>query len=77
VADAYSELNVIHSFREGNGRSQRILFEPLIINAGFEIRWWGITPDEWITANIAAFHGDPRPMEHVFDLCIGQPIELA
>jgi cell filamentation protein len=76
VADAYSELNVVHPFREGNGRGQRILFEHLIINAGFEISWWGITAAEWIDANIAAFYGDLKPMERVFDLCRGQSIKL-
>lgn len=77
VAEIYSELNVVHPFREGNGRSQRILFEHLVINAGFEISWWGITADEWIDANVAAFYCDPKPMQRVFDLCIGQPIKLA
>nr|BFE89934.1 hypothetical protein GCM10020185_04700 [Pseudomonas brassicacearum subsp. brassicacearum] len=41
VAEAYSDINVVHPFREGNGRAQRILFEHLIMNAGFEISWWG------------------------------------
>ena len=46
VADAYSDLNVVHPFREGNGRTQRILFEHLVMNAGFEISWWGVENDE-------------------------------
>lgn len=75
VADAYSDINVIHPFREGNGRAQRILFEHLIMNAGFEISWWGIEKDEWIFANIAAYNCIPRPMEEVFEKCIGQMIQ--
>lgn len=74
VAHAYSELNVVHPFRDGNGRAQRILFEHLIMNAGFEISWWGIESDEWILANIAAYNGHLEPMEQVFQRCIGQPI---
>lgn len=35
IAEAYGDLNVIHPFREGNGRAQRILFEQIIVNAGF------------------------------------------
>ncbi|MBP5105957.1 putative adenosine monophosphate-protein transferase Fic [Pseudomonas protegens] len=75
VAQAYSELNVVHPFRDGNGRAQRILFEHLIMNAGFEISWWGIESDEWILANIAAYNGHLEPMEQVFQRCIGQPIQ--
>ncbi|WP_434650542.1 putative adenosine monophosphate-protein transferase Fic [Pseudomonas sp. D1-2] len=75
VADAYSDINVIHPFREGNGRAQRILFEHLIMNVGFEISWWGIEKDEWINANIAAYNCVLDPMETVFKKCIGQPIQ--
>lgn len=31
-AELFAELNLIHPFREGNGRSQRIIFEHLCIN---------------------------------------------
>jgi len=75
VAEAYSDLNVVHPFREGNGRTQRILFEHLIMNAGFEISWWGIEESEWIYANIAAYNCNLGPMEQVFEKCIGQPIQ--
>ncbi|UZE22002.1 putative adenosine monophosphate-protein transferase Fic [Pseudomonas sp. B21-056] len=74
VADAYSDINVVHPFREGNGRAQRILFEHLIMNAGFEISWWGIEKEEWIVANIAAYNCTLGPMEQVFEKCIGDEI---
>ena len=75
VAEVYSDINVVHPFREGNGRAQRILFEHLIMNAGFEISWWGIEKDEWIFANIAAYNCALAPMEQVFEKCIGQTIQ--
>lgn len=75
VAEAYSDLNVVHPFREGNGRTQRILFEHLIMNAGFEISWWGIDEDEWICANIAAYNCNLGLMEQVFEKCIGLLIQ--
>lgn len=74
VAETYSDINVIHPFREGNGRAQRILFEHLIMNAGFEISWWGIEKEEWIDANIAAYHCTLGPMQQVFEKCIGNPL---
>lgn len=56
LAHYYSELNVIHPFRDGNGRAQRLMFELICINAGFEIRWAPIAREEWLDANIAAYH---------------------
>lgn len=75
VADAYSDLNVVHPFREGNGRTQRILFEHLVMNAGFEISWWGVENDEWLYANIAAYNCVLEPLQQVFNRCIGQQIQ--
>ncbi|WGG49035.1 putative adenosine monophosphate-protein transferase Fic [Rugamonas sp. DEMB1] len=54
LAHFYCELNVVHPFRDGNGRAQRLLFEVISINAGFELRWEPISRDEWGNANIAA-----------------------
>lgn len=54
-----------------NGRAQRLLFEQIIINAGFEIDWWPVSPDEWVHANIAAVTCDYRPLADVFEKCIG------
>lgn len=34
-----SELNVIHPFREGNGRTQRAFIRCVAQNAGFELEW--------------------------------------
>lgn len=33
VAESFGDLNMIHPFREGNGRAQRILYEHVILNA--------------------------------------------
>ncbi|MCK0746112.1 Fic family protein [Chromohalobacter nigrandesensis] len=75
VAELYGDLNVIHPFREGNGRAQRLLFEHLIINNGYEISWEGIQREEWLHANIAAYHCDYDAMIAIFDRCIGWPLD--
>ena len=67
LAHYYSELNVIHPFRDGNGRSQRILFEVICINAGYEIRWNPIERTEWIEANIAAYSLQTEKLEALLD----------
>jgi cell filamentation protein len=56
LAHYFCELNVVHPFRDGNGRAQRLLFEVVSINAGYALRWEPIGRDEWIDANIAAYN---------------------
>ncbi|MGE8468051.1 MAG: putative adenosine monophosphate-protein transferase Fic [Pseudomonas putida] len=74
VANEYSELNVVHPFREGNGRAQRLLFEHIVYNAGYDISWWEVEPDQWLAANIAAYHCELAPLTAIFRRCIGAPI---
>lgn len=52
------ELNVLHPFREGNGRTLREFVGQLANQAGYEIRWDCIEQDEIIRASIHAYHGD-------------------
>lgn len=73
-AELFGDLNVVHPFREGNGRAQRILFEHLIVNAGYEISWWPVEPGEWIQANIDAVVCDYAGLVRVFERCVGQAI---
>jgi cell filamentation protein len=72
VAEAYGDLNVIHPFRDGNGRAQRILFEHLIINAGFSVDWWLVDIADWVPANVDAVACDYRGLETIFKHCIGK-----
>lgn len=74
AAELYGDLNMIHPFREGNGRAQRILFEHIVINAGYEISWWAVEEREWIQANIDAVICDYRAMTEIFERCVGKPI---
>ena len=74
VAEYYGDLNMVHPFREGNGRAQRLLFEQIIVNAGFEIDWWHVESDEWLQANIDAVVCDYERLSEVFEKCIGSQI---
>ncbi|MBA4290811.1 MAG: cell filamentation protein Fic [Pseudomonas sp.] len=76
VAEYFGDLNVIHPFREGNGRAQRILFEHIIVNAGYEISWWAVDEREWIQANIDAVVCNYSALISVFDRCIGGQIPI-
>jgi len=57
VAHYMGEMNVIHPFREGNGRALRVLVGQLAQEAGYEIKWEGITQQEMLQASIAAYQG--------------------
>jgi len=74
IAEAYGDLNVIHPFREGNGRAQRILFEQIIVNAGFSVNWWLVKHAAWIPANIDAVACDYRGLEAIFERCVSRPV---
>jgi cell filamentation protein len=74
VAEYYGDLNVVHPFREGNGRAQRLLFEQIIVNAGFEIDWWHVESDEWLQANIDAVVCNYERLAGIFEKCIGSRI---
>lgn len=67
LAHYYCELNVIHPFRDGNGRAQRLMFEVISINAGFALRWLPIGGAEWLDANIAAYNGQLAPLIGLLD----------
>jgi cell filamentation protein len=62
LAYYFGELNVIHPFRDGNGRAQRLMFEVISINAGFALRWAPIEHTEWVDANIAAYNCRLEPL---------------
>jgi cell filamentation protein len=52
------EINVLHPFREGNGRAQREFIAQLALQAGHPIDWTGITQSEMVHASIAAYNSD-------------------
>lgn len=74
IADFYCELNVIHPFREGNGRTQRILFEHLLAHCGYGVQWDKIdNKDVWIQANIEGFYGQLNALIDIFQASIIVP----
>ncbi len=46
LAYFYDQLNYIHPFREGNGRTQRIFWTRVARDAGYEIKWDEVIGDE-------------------------------
>ncbi|KJG09468.1 putative adenosine monophosphate-protein transferase Fic [Photobacterium kishitanii] len=70
LAEYYCDINVLHPFREGNGRVQRLFFEHIAINCGYNINFSGITAQQWIDANIHGYHCNYEPMKALFTICV-------
>lgn len=58
VADFLAELNAIHPFREGNGRSQLAFVHLLGEAAGYPFDLSRVRRDTFLPAMIASFHGE-------------------
>ena len=65
LAYYYSELNVLHPFREGNGRTIRTFLSLLADCHGYYIAWGYMTAAENIQASIASYNGDEAPMRQL------------
>ena len=62
VAYYISEINALHPFREGNGRSQREYIRELALHAGHKIDYSNITENEMVSASINSFTKNYEPM---------------
>ena len=62
AAGVLAELNFIHPFREGNGRTQRCFVDELARTAGHEFDWAVIDAERNMTASAASVAGDQAPL---------------
>ena len=58
LAHYYSEVNILHPFREGNGRTQRAFFSLLAAKSGRRIAWDLMDASKNLAASIKAYNGD-------------------
>ncbi|TMR15478.1 cell filamentation protein Fic [Nonomuraea turkmeniaca] len=63
----FAEVNAIHPFREGNGRTQRAFFRQLGREAGWFIDWSSLDPDSNAHASKASLRGDNGPLRTLLD----------
>lgn len=57
AAAYYAEMNAIHAFREGNGRTQNIWLGMLSHHAGHPLNLERLNPEQWLAACVTSFHG--------------------
>lgn len=62
AAHFLGEVNAIHPFREGNGRTQLAFLRLLCLNAGFGFDASVLDRDRVIGAMIASFDGKPQAL---------------
>jgi cell filamentation protein len=68
------EVNAVHPFREGNGRTQRAFFEQLARDAGYTLAWQHLDAARNIEASAAIMRGDAEPMRKMLDTLVSDGI---
>ena len=67
LAYFYEQLNFIHPFREGNGRTQRIFWQRIANDAGYIIDWQKVVGDELDQSSmVGRVERDIVPLEKIF-----------
>ncbi len=66
IVDFYCITNMLHPFREGNGRTQRVFITQLIRYCGYDINFSKIDPDELMIATINAANGVDDMLKNIF-----------
>lgn len=68
LAHHYDQVNYLHPFREGNGRTQRIFWTQIAAGAGFDLDWSRVTGAENDRASRAAMERqDFTELRGIFD----------
>ena len=66
MVDFYQVTNMIHPFREGNGRTQRLFITQLIRHNGYDINFADMDSDELMIATIQAANGVKDNLIRIF-----------
>jgi cell filamentation protein len=61
------EINTLHPFREGNGRTQRVFFVELSRRAKYDLSFGKIDPEALLEADISAYNKDFEPLITLLD----------
>ena len=70
IAFFMGEINALHPFREGNGRTSREFFRQLSLNAGYKLDFSKTEKENLLTADIEAFNGKYEKLIKILDRAI-------
>ena len=73
VAGFYHTVNMLHPFREGNGRTQRVFFTQWIRSLGYDLDLSSVDPDAFMIATIYAAQGVMDQLVDFFEQTIEWP----
>ncbi len=71
AAHFLAELNAIHTFREGNGRTQLSYLTLLAEQAGHPLRLERLNPQKFLAAIVRSFSGDEAPLRAALGRLVG------
>jgi len=77
AADIMAELNAVHPFREGNGRTQRTFMRELAASAGHTLDFTVISQERMIRSSVAANEGYDRSLMQRMFRDISNPERVA
>lgn len=66
IAELAMDLNALHPFREGNGRTIRLFLQLLAGNAGFLIDYDIVSHEDLIEVDKQAFLGNDKPIREMY-----------
>lgn len=69
ITKLFKELNDLHPFPEGNGRSTRVFLERQASRHGYLLDFSKVQKDEWVSSSAAACEGRMMPMMQIFGRC--------
>jgi cell filamentation protein len=72
LAYYYSEINALHPFREGNGRSQREFMRALALASGYRLQFSKAKTQTVFDATVRSFSNDLILLTDVFRTCCTQ-----
>lgn len=72
LAHYFAEINAIHPFREGNGRTNREFISQLAEHNGLKLDFTQVNREEYLQASIYSWHGDNSKLENVLTKCLSE-----
>ena len=63
----FGELNALHPFREGNGRTQRLFFRQLLESRGLTLAWTRVNSEQMTAVSISVHNGNEAPLRSLFE----------
>lgn len=66
LVNLFADINALHPFREGNGRTQRIFIENLARINGIDLDLTGVSKDDMISASYDSINGNNEKLMNIF-----------